>query len=146
MNHTIDLVIQNKINSIVNEINVEPECVISPSHKLISFSINTWKSETIRKTITYRVKTNFDSEKFIEDSIKEIRERNLSCECNLDNNQSNERTFVNCFTTFSNEILKTNYDNRCPEVTKQIVVKENAKWYNNELREAKKRVKKKTGR
>ena len=92
------------------------------------------------------MKTNFNSEKFIDDSIKEIRERNSSCECNIDNNRFNERICVNCFTINSNEILKSNYDNRCPEVTKQIVVKENAKWYNNELREAKREKKRLEGK
>ena len=86
-NHTIDLVIQNKNNKIVCEIDVEPECVISPVHKLVLFSLNVCRSRAIKKRIKYRNKTNFDAEEFIDKCAKEIKERDLKCECNFKKKQ-----------------------------------------------------------
>ena len=137
-NHIIDLVIHDVNNKIVCDIDVEPECVISPVHKLVSFSINTWRGSVTKKIITYRNKTNFDAEKFIDDSVNEIRETDLNCECNPQNIQTGDQICVSCTTDHRLNILSSNYNNTCPEVTKQIVVRENAKWFNRELHEAKK--------
>ena len=71
-NHLIDLVIQNKDRNIVSELEVEPDCTISPVHKLISFNVKVWRSTVAKKLITYRNKTNFNAEKFIDGSITEI--------------------------------------------------------------------------
>ena len=141
-NHIIDLVIQNKNNKIVSQIKVEPECVVSPVHKLVHFSVGIWKRSTMLKTITYRNTTNFDATEFIDKSSKEIREINLRCKCNLGKNCTNEQRCVNCYTSDSKEIFVLNYNDRCPEVTKQIKVRENTKWYNNELRKLKKNKRK----
>ena len=144
-NHIIDLVIQNKNNKIVNQVEVEPECAISPVHKLILFNINVWKNCTMIKTTTYRSKTNFNAEKFIDECSTEIHEygeMNLQCNCELGNNCRNKKVCVNCFTKYSKNIMSSNYNNKCQEVTKQIKVKENAKWYNSELREARKNKRK----
>ena len=91
------------------------------------------------KIITYRNKTNFDAEKFIEESLKEIRESDLKCECNLENTQIEDQNCVNCIADSSRNVLASNYNDKCPEVTKQITDKEHAKWFNSELREAKKK-------
>ena len=109
LNHTIDLVIQSKNNKIVSDIDVEPECTISPVHKLVSFDINIWKSSTMKKIITYRNKTNFDAEKFIEESLKEIRESDLKCECNLENTQIEDQNCVNCIADSSRNTLTSTW-------------------------------------
>ena len=137
--HIIDLVIQSKSNRFVSELVIEPECTISPVHKLIIFSTNIWRSGNMTKKITYRNKTNYEAEKFIEKSMSEIREiNNLVCE----NCGRNPQNCVNCFTERSKTIMAYNYNNMCPMETREIVVRENAKWYNSELREAKKNKRK----
>ena len=137
-NHIIDLVIQTKNNKLVSELMVEPECTISPVHKHILFKIDVWKSSTMKKKITYRKKTNLEAEKLIDKSIIEIRENNLQCECTRRNTQ----ICVDCFTNSSKNIMAHNYNDMCPVVTSEIIVKENAKWYNSDLREAKKNKRK----
>ena len=141
-NHTINLVIQNKNEKVVHDIHIEPECVVSPMHKLILFNIKLWKSSTTKKWITYRNKINFEPEKFIDESLKTVRKLKFNCDCDLGRNQTDEQICVNCFTDRNKKILALNYKDRCPEVMKQIVVKENAKWYNSELRELKKQKRK----
>ena len=60
----------------------------------------------------------------------------------LKKNKSSDQVCVSCFTEYGRDILASNYDDRCPKVMKQITVKENAKWFNKELHEAKKKKKK----
>ena len=55
-NHIIDLVIQNKNNRIINDIEIEPECDISPVHKLVSFSINVWNTKVMKKELFTELK------------------------------------------------------------------------------------------
>ena len=72
-NHIIDLVIQNKENKMVHGVEIEPECVTSPMHKSVLFNINIQKINVQKKIITYRDKTNFDAELFIEKSVDDIK-------------------------------------------------------------------------
>lgn len=51
------------------------------------------------------------------------------------NTWTGDRVCVSCFTFYSQSILASSYNDKCPEVTRQIIVKENAKWFNSELRE-----------
>ena len=138
-NHLIDLVIQNKDSNIVSGLEVEPDCTISPVHKLISFNVNIWRSTVVKKTITYRNKNNFDAETYIDESIKKIDENRRKCKCISENRQIDEETCVSCYTASRKNILAMNYNDICPEINKQIIIKENAKWFNSELREAKKK-------
>ena len=71
-------------------------------------------------------------------SLKEIREFDLKCECNIENTQIEDLNCVNCIADSSRNIFASNY-NKCPEVTRQITEKEHAKWFNSELCEAKKK-------
>ena len=58
-NHIIDLIIHNQNKVITSNIEIEPECTISPVHKLITFQINIRIQENVRKKIIYRNKNNF---------------------------------------------------------------------------------------
>ena len=138
MNHIIDLVIQNKDNNITSNIEVEPECTISLTHKLITFEINIKKPEIIRKNITFRNKTNFDAKSFIDTCLNEIARLNVNCECERGNNQPEEQYCVSCFTAQSENILSTRYNEKCPIIEKTIREYEKSKWFNNELKAAKK--------
>ena len=55
-NHTID--------------RVGPEYDLSPTHKLIVFNINIWKTNTMKKMITYENKNHFNAVEFIEKKYK----------------------------------------------------------------------------
>ena len=107
-------------------------------YHLVLFNINVWINNITAKRITYRNKTNFDAEEMIDKSMAEIRGKRLQCECI----RRNPHTCVCCFTKNNKTITTKNYNNLCPEETKNIIVKESDKWYNMELREAKKHKRK----
>ena len=140
-NHIIDLVIHNKRGGIASNIEIEPECLISPTHKLITFEIDTKKTENIKKKIIYRNKDNFDAKNFIDECTNEISRMNMNCECEERSHQR-EQICVSCHTEKSKKIMLTKYNERCPENEKTITVRERAKWYNSELNEVKKQKRK----
>ena len=139
--HIIDLVIHNKRGGITSNIEIEPECLISPTHKLITFEIDTKKTENIKKKIIYRNKDNFDAKNFIDECTNEISRMNMNCECEERSHQR-EQICVTCHTEKSKKIMLTKYNERCPENEKTITVRERAKWYNSELNEVKKQKRK----
>ena len=113
-NHIIDLVIQNERGGIASNIEIEPECLISPTHKLITFEIDTKKTENIKKKIIYRNKDNFDAKNFIDECTNEISRMNMNCECEERSHQR-EQICVSCHTEKSKKIMLTKYNERCPE-------------------------------
>ena len=121
---------------------IEPECSISPMHKLIYFELDARKANAKQKEITYRTKTNFDAKEFIEKSLSEIREMEPLCNCDKTHTLTEGQTCVNCTIERSKTILTVNYNNRCPEITKNITIKETSKWFDNVLLEEKKRKRK----
>ena len=141
-NHIIDLIIQNKDAKIIKQLDVEPDCSISPVHKMVNFNINIWNSTKKTKTITYRNKTNFEAERFIVKCSTEIRAADLKCDCYFSGRSATDQVCVNCFTRSNKTILTDNYNDNCPKATKQIIEKENSKWYNGELCVAKKKKRK----
>ena len=140
MNHIIDLVIHSKNKKITSNIEVEPECTISLTHKLITFEIEFNKLENKRKKIIFRNKKNFDPKQFIETCTEEITRIEKTCECSR--SQQEEQACVSCFTAQSKKILLTRYNEKCPIIEKMIKEHERAKWFNNEVKEAKKQRRK----
>ena len=49
----------------------------------------------------------------------------------------NIRTCQSCFTTLFKKVAKREYEAECPLIRKEIIVKENAPWYNYEIVSAK---------
>ena len=141
MNHIIDLVIHTKNKKITNNIEVEPECTISPTHKLITFEIDFKKSENTKKKIIFRNKKNFDSKQYIETCTEEITRMEKTCECGR-RSQQEQQSCVSCFTAHSKKILSDRYNEKCPLIEKTIKEYERAKWFNNEVKEAKKQRRK----
>ena len=129
--HIIDLVIYGNNSNLVSDIEVEPEFEYCKVHKLITFNVDMNKSKVLKVWITYRDKKNFDAVEFIEKSVQDISESTAHCE-----HVSNGRC-VTCQTVVYKDKFAGNYDNECPVIKKQIVVRENGKWYNSELLEAK---------
>ena len=140
-NHIIDLIIHNKDKKITKNIDVEPECTISPMHKLIFFEIDFKKSENIMKKIIFRNKKNFDAQLFLDTCVNETTRTEKICLCRK-SSQLNRQTCVSCFTEHSKNILSTKYNEKCPIKEKIIKEYEGSKWFNNEIREAKKQRRK----
>ena len=137
-NHIIDLIIHNKSKKITKKIEIEPECTISPVHKLITFEIDIKKSAAIRKKITYRNRKNFNAENFINECINDVSKMTIKCECKKSQEKQEEQRCVSCYTAISKKIMSNKYDEKCPEIEKLITSREKAKWYNKDLNEAKK--------
>ena len=140
-NHIIDLIIHNKRSEITSNIEIEPECTISLTHKLITFQIDTKKTEIVKKRIIYRNKNNFDAKNFIDECTNEISSINMNCECEKRRNYQ-EQICVSCYTENSKDIMSSKYNEKCPEIEKIVTVRERAKWYNIELSEARKQKRK----
>ena len=106
---------------------------------MITYCIDVRRSDVLRKKIICRDKTGFDAEKFIEDSIVKIRSEDVRCECTPNILRGNHGPCVNCYVRKSKEVFSENYSEKCPIVEKQIVIRDNAKWFNKELLEAKRK-------
>ena len=106
-NHIIDLIIHNKDTRMTSGIEIEPECTISPVHKLITFEIDIKKSENNKKKIVYRNKENFNAKNFIDECTDNIKRANIICECENRQNNREIQICVSCFTTHSKEIMST---------------------------------------
>ena len=96
----------------------------------------------LRKKIIFRDKTWFDAEKFIEDSTVKIRSEDVRCECTPNILNGNNSSCVNCYVRKGKEVFSVNYSEKCPIVEKQIVIRDNAKRFNKELLEAKRKRRK----
>ena len=94
--HIIDLVIHHKDHKLIKNVEVEPDCTISPFHRLITYCIDVRRSDVLRKKIICKDKTGFDAEKFIEDSIVKIRSEDVRCECTPNILSGNHDPCVNC--------------------------------------------------
>ena len=108
---------------------------------MITYCIDVRRSDVLRKKIICRDKTGFDAEKFIEDSIVKIRSEDVRCECTPNILSGNQGPCVNCYVRKSKEVFSENYSEKCPIVEKQIVIRDNAKWFNKKLLEAKRKKK-----
>ena len=129
--HIIDLVIYCSSSDIVSDIEVEPDFGYCNVHKLVTFSVDMNKSRILKIWITYRDKKNFDATGFIEESITDMSEGIFQCEHNPDGR------CAGCHAERFNNSFNRKYNDTCPVIKKQIAVRENSKWYNSELLEAK---------
>ena len=71
-----------------------------------------------------------------------IRSEDVRCECTPNILSGNHDPCVNCYVKKSKEVFSENYSEKCPIVEKQIVIRDNAKWFNKELLEAKRKRRK----
>ena len=143
-NNIIDLVISHKNTNIVKNIEVEPQCSISPMHKLIKFDTNIERSNITRKEIIYREKKNFNAVDFITESVSEVENSDFSCGCGdavglsgNDNDIARNNECSNCYTEKYRNVFSSNYNKRCPKIQKNIKIRDSAKWFNSDLLEAK---------
>ena len=66
-----------------------------------------------------------------------IRSEDVRCECTPNILSGNHNPCVNCYIRKSKEVFSVNCSEKCPIVEKQIVIRDNAKWFNKEVLEAK---------
>ena len=109
---------------------------------MITYCVDVRRSDVLRKKIISRDKTGFDAEKFIEDSTVKIRSEDVRCECTPIILSGSHNPCVNCYVRKSKEVFSVNYNEKCPIVEKQKVIRDNAKWVNKELLEAKRKRRK----
>lgn len=122
----------------INDLYVDEVCRISPVHKLVTFTMPFTSKHRLLKTITYRSKRNFESELLITEIINELLVKKQDSCAHARQNAECTR----CFTGLYNNVARAKYDNMCPVLTKEIVIVDNAPWFNADIQRAK-RVKKK---
>ena len=71
-----------------------------------------------------------------------IRSEDVRCECTPNILSGNHNPCANCYVRKSKEVFSVNHSEKCPIVEKQIVIRDNAKWFNKELLEAKRKRRK----
>ena len=116
--HIIDLIIHHKDHKLIKNVEVEPDCTISPFHRLITYRVDVSRSDVLRKKIICRDKTGFDAEKIIDDSTVKIRSEDVRCKCTPNILSGNHNLCVNCYVRKSKEVFSVNYSEKCPIVEK----------------------------
>ena len=135
--HILDLVITDSDSSLVLDLTVDDICNISPVHKLITFTVPFVGIKKQTETITFRLKNSFMPEALLEKIVGVIQQRMIdTCEHNL-----LVRNCVSCIFALYNSIVRSEYDEMCPMVEKNIVVVDQSPWYNYEVDRAKKEKK-----
>ena len=121
--NTLDLVI-GETNSSVRITECEQGELLSDHHS-INFQISVPKDKIWRRTITNRNYKSFDKEKFVTE-VLDLHNRNLKNVTDLANNLE--------------VALKEGLNKNAPETTKTITVRPVNPWFNDELKEQKRRV------
>ena len=137
--HILDLVFCDSDHNLVYEVTVDEICRISPVHKLVTFQIPCEENVSYSKKIVFRKKNDLVPETLINNVIREIDTmKNNDCSHN-----DQIRKCATCLAKLYNDVMKKEYDEMCPVKEKNILVRDNAPWYNNEIHLAKKEKRKK---
>ena len=138
-NHIIDLVIHNKEPNIVRNLEVEPDCSISPTHRMVIYELDIKKPDAVFKNIIFRPKNNLDPEKLIDSCVMILENTMMSCECDGSSQNANTNECTNCLTRAYKDTFNSRYDEICPITEKIIRLRESSKWFNNEIYEMKRK-------
>ena len=139
--HILDLVLCESANNFVSNLVVDERCYSTSIHKLISFRIP-GKKDKVKKKITLRNKSNFIPSEFI-DFIKSKFEELLSAQCDHTGDFTNKSDCADCLMEIYNNIISSEYNNRCPETEKIITVVDRSPWFNSETLHAKREKRRK---
>ena len=131
--HVLDLVIFDSVHNLIENIKVDEVCTISPVHRYVSFEIPVEISKRQTVQIRYRNKRSLNSDLFIENSITEVNTLS-NADCIHGHEKMDECT--HCYTGLYNNAVKANYNSTCPLIEKEIVVHDNAPWFNLEVKRA----------
>ena len=131
--HTLDLVFCDMDHNLVQDLNVDGICCISPVHMLVTFIIPYKKEKKQLRKITFRRKSNFVPEDLIRRATLQISEgKYLTCEHGLE-----VMKCAACLPLLYNNTVKDSYNETCPIIEKEIIVKDHAPWFNGEILRAK---------
>ena len=137
--HTLDLVFCDIEHNLVQDLDVDKICSISPVHMLITFIIPYVKEKKQTKKITFRRKGNLVPEDLIKRATDKISEgKHLSCEHRVETMKC-----AACLPILYNNTVKDHYNEICPIIEKEIVVKDHAPWFNAEILRLKREKRKK---
>lgn len=132
--HMLDLVLCDAMDGCVTQLDIEPDFTVSPYHKLINYAVNVFRNVKIKKTISFRLKSNYDPQVLLDNVLdKLIVGAQKTCPHSDCNGVSMASCLV-CLVHLYNTTLLTEYSSMCPIVTKDIKVKDNTPWFNTEIK------------
>ena len=132
--HILDLVFCDSDHNLVHEVIVDEICRISPVHKLVTFRIPCEKNVSYSKKIVFRKKNDLVPEILINNVVEKIDTmKNTDCSHNDQMNKC-----AACLAKLYNDEMRKEYEEMCPVKEKNIIVRDNAPWYNSEIHLAKK--------
>ena len=117
------------------DVDVEENRRFTSIHKLISFRIPVSKQK-VKKRIIFRNKSDFSASDYITDVSVKFDELLLT-QCNHAERNMRKSDCVECLMEIYNYINKSEYENRCPEIEKNIVIADKSPWFNGETLQAK---------
>ena len=132
--HMLDLILSETDKDLIQSVVVDDVCVLSPVHMVINFELKIMINTKQKKKILFRNKRNINKEDLLQRIVYEISQE-ASGEC--EHGSENKRGCQSCYISVFRNIGKRLYDNECPLVEKEILVKDNAPWYNYEIAVAK---------
>ena len=95
---------------------VDSDFSISPSHKMITCTIDVKKPEKTKKTLTFRNKRNLNTNELLTNIIDEVSVES----CNACPHASEcKRKCLCCMVKLYNSVMKKKYDDMCPVVMKE---------------------------
>ena len=138
--HIIDLVFSDGDKELINNLQVDEICSLSPVHKLITFTIRIVRVQKHMKSIKFRSKRCFEAEALIETILNKVTAvRSSLC---VHGHDRKDRC-VTCFSELFNNIIYEEYNEMCPMIEKDIIIKDSAPWFNSEVNQAKREKKRK---
>ena len=118
--HTLDLVLAPTESDFVGSIEISPIDSDITDHTLLTFMLCFSRPPTYRKTITFRNYNGLDA------NVAAIIETDLV------DAVARGQTSVQCTNSY-NEVLSSARDQFCPLVTKDIIIKDDAPWYDHRM-------------
>ena len=137
--HMLDLVFSEADKDLIIGVEVHDICVISPVHMVINFRLGIMINSKQRRGICFRNKRHLNREELLQKIVDEISRNTFdSCEHGRENISCQD-----CYISLFRSIAESIYDNECPITETEIVVKDNAPWYDRELAWAKREKRRK---
>ena len=137
--HMLDLVFSEADKDLIVGVEVHDICVISPVHMVINFKLGIMINAKQRRRIRFRNKRHLNREELLQKIVDEISRNTFdSCEHGRENISCQD-----CYISLFRSIAESIYDNECPITETEIVVKDNAPWYDRELAWAKREKRRK---
>lgn len=140
--HTIDLILVDKGNNFLQDVQVENIFSISPVHKLISFTMQLAIERKQKKKIIFRSKRNFDPDLLLGSIYNNIASQRFES-CVHGTGTLNKCECLTCFDELTNSVAKDQYEIMCPIIEKEVCIRDSAPWYNSVVDCAKKEKKRK---